>query len=405
MARTASLARDEKGSIAIIFALAMTGIVAGLGAAMDYSRLSGSKSTLQSALDAAILNAGKAALATGARVDRAAVIRELKANLPSHLQSIADNIQLVQTADKLSASLSGSLDNQFGSFLGRPRSEIAASASVPLGSTRLEVALVLDTTGSMGQMGKMDALKSAANQLIDALVASRQVGTEIAIGVVPFATQVRVDTSNAWQPWITLRTGQANPAENTNIFTWDGCIMDRDMPLNRSRALPNTSRDTEKYPAQNCTYSNVQRILPLTTDLNQVRWRISSLIPDGNTNTTIGMAWGLNILNPSAPLGGGAAPSSRKPIRTMVFLTDGLNTADRFGQTTAQMDNDMRDICRDAKTADVRIFTVRVVDGNDSLLRDCATDPADFYTTNNSSELEAVFRSIAAKMTRLRLSS
>jgi Flp pilus assembly protein TadG len=405
MSRPAALARDEKGSIAIFFALAMTGIIAALGAALDYSRLSGSKSTLQSALDAAILNAGKTVLATGGRVDRAKLIAELKANLPEDLKPMADQIRLVQTTDKLSAQLSGSLTNRFGSFIGSPRSSIAAAASVPLGSTRLEVALVLDTTGSMGQLGKMDALKNASNQLIDTLLASRQVGTEIAIGVVPFATQVRVDTSNTSQSWLTLRTGQANPAENTSVSSWDGCIMDRDMPLNRRRKVPDTSRDAEKYPAQNCSFGNVQRILPLTTDLGQVRWRISQLIPDGTTNTTIGMVWGYNILNPSAPLGGGAAPASRKPIRTMVFLTDGLNTADRFGQTTAQMDADMRDLCRDSKAADVRVFTVRVIDGNDNLLRDCASDPADFYTTNNAAELEAVFRAIAAKMTRLRLSS
>ncbi len=172
MARTASLVRDEKGSIAIVFALAMTGIIAGLGAALDYSRLSGSKSALQSALDAAILNAGKAALATGGQADRSKVIAELKANLPDFLKPMADSVQLIQTTDKLTAQISGTLDNRFGSFLGSPRSSIAAAASVPLGSTRLELALVLDSTGSMASMGKMDALKTAANQLIDTLVAN-----------------------------------------------------------------------------------------------------------------------------------------------------------------------------------------------------------------------------------------
>ena len=389
----------------MVFALALTGIVAGLGAAIDYSRLSGSRTALQSALDVAILNAGKQALDTGGTANRAAMIAEMKANLPTNLRSLADNLQITQTTDKLTARVSGTLDNQFGNFLGRPNSQIAAGASVPLGSVRLELALVLDTTGSMAAVGKMDALKSSANQLIDSLMATRPPGTEIAIGVVPFATQVRVDTSYAWQPWIHLRSGQAIPAENTNIFTWDGCIMDRDKPLNRSRALPNTSRDEERYPAQNCTFANVQRILPLTTDMNQVRARIASLIPDGNTNTTIGMAWGYNILNPSAPMGSGAAPASRKPIRTMVFLTDGLNTADRFGSTPAQMDTDMRDLCREGKAVDVRVFTVRVIDGNDALLRDCASDPTDFYTTNDSAGLNAVFRSIAGKLARLKLSS
>ncbi len=404
MVSPSSLARDEKGSIAIIFALAMTGIITALGVALDYSRLSGSKSTLQSALDSAILNAGKTALATGGAVDRVKLINELKANLPTALKSMADSVQITQTADKLTAQVSGSLDNRFGSFLGQPRSSIAAAASVPLGSTRLELVLVLDSTGSMGSMGKMAALQSSANQLIDALVASKTVGSEVAVGVVPFATQVRVATTHRSDSWIAFRSFQLKLDENTFPFSWDGCIMDRDQPYNKSRSLP-TSRDAEKFPAQNCKYSGLKEILPLTTDMLQVKAKIGALVPDGNTNTTIGLAWGLNLLNPAAPLGGAAAPASRKPIRTMVFLTDGQNTEDRFGQAPNLMDNDMRDLCRDAKNTDVRIFTVRVVDGNDALLRDCATDPADFYTTNDSAGLESVFRSIAQKLTKLRLSS
>ncbi len=396
---------------------------------MDYASLSSSRSSLQSALDSAILSAGKTALSTGGPVDKALMITEIKANLPEHLKSIADNVEITQTATGLSVQLSGSVTNSFGTFYGNPRSSIAAYASVEFGAaaTRLEIALVLDSTTSMERQNRMIELKKAALQLIDSLAANRQPGQELAVGVVPFAVQVRVDKSNALQPWITLRPDPGWPhvpspkdviddwiqPEHTKIATWDGCIMDRDRPLNISSSLPNITRDTEKYPAQNCRSKKLQPILPLTTNFDLARQTISALEPGGATNTVIGMVWGLNILNPSAPLGQGKASNdTKKTKRFIVFLTDGDNTADRFGgrfdlnfENRPRIDSNMREICKEAKTTDVRIYTVRLMEGNDALLRECATKPNDFYPVENASELSAVFQSIGGKIRQLRLSS
>jgi len=402
---TASLARDQRGSVAMVFALSLSAIVAGVGAALDYSRLSNARTGLQSALDAALLIAGKQALATGQRAERGAVIAAMKGNLPDDLKPFADTVQIEQTDSKLSGRVSGTLTNRFGSFVGMTQSAIDAAASVPLGGSRLELAMVLDTTGSMGQLNKLSVMKTAAIELVDAISANRQAGTEIAIGVVPFATQVRVSPANAAAPWLELRKGQAVPKENTDAATWDGCIMDRDKPFNEKRGKPAGGRSQEAHPAQNCAYPRLQTILPLTTDMNQVKFKIYQLEAEGNTNTTIGMAWGLNLLDPEAPLGGSAVSASRKPVRVMIFLTDGLNTEDRFTKSSSQMDASMRELCRTSKDAGIRVFTVRVIEGNDGLLRDCASDPADFYTTNDSAGLVGVFRSITQKLTTLRLSS
>ncbi len=46
---------------------------------------SSSRSSLQSALDSAILSAGKTALGDRRAVDKALMITEIKANLPEHL--------------------------------------------------------------------------------------------------------------------------------------------------------------------------------------------------------------------------------------------------------------------------------------------------------------------------------
>jgi hypothetical protein len=65
----------------------------------------------------------------------------------------------------------------------------------------------------------------------------------------------------------------------------------------------------------------------------------------------------------------------------------------------------MRALCTSARSSDVRVFTIRVIDGNDSLLRDCASVPGDYYTTSDSDGIRAAFRSIASKLMTLRLSS
>ncbi len=220
MARIFSFVRDERGSIAIAFGLAISTLVAGFGIALDYSRISSARSALQSALDAAILSAGKSALATGKSVDKEKMIAEFKANLPESLQAMAENVQITQTTEKITADVSGSLNNPFGIFYGNRTSPITATASVEFGAGtgRLEIAFVLDTTGSMAG-AKITEMKKAVNQLLDTLVSDQKAGGDIAVGLVPFEVQVRVETSNAQQPWITLRSGQAKADENTNPQT------------------------------------------------------------------------------------------------------------------------------------------------------------------------------------------
>jgi Flp pilus assembly protein TadG len=410
MARKIAFVGDDNGSVAIAFALSLMGLVAGLGVAMDYSRLSDAKTTLQSALDSAILSAGKTALATGKPVDRNRMITEMKANLPDYLQPFAANVQITQSANRIAAEVSGSLTSHFGSLHGTPRSTISAAASVDFSAataaTRIEVALVLDTTHSMTELGKMVEMKKAANALIDLFAEKKRSGVDVAMGVVPFNEQVRIDTSNAGAPWLFLGTPMDIFINKKTWGAWNGCLTDRDKPLHRSRAVPNTNQDKEKYPVLNCVgwIKNMASILPLTTNLDAVRARVDSLVPTGDTNTVIGMVWGLNILNPSAPLGSGAAPASRKPDRMLVFLTDGINTYTRHSNVTATIDADMRELCRDAKTSDVRIFTVRLIRGNDDLLRDCATDPANFYAVNDVSGLTSAFHAIGGKGKPLSLS-
>jgi hypothetical protein len=52
----------------------------------------------------------------------------------------------------------------------------------------------------------------------------------------------------------------------------------------------------------------------------------------------------------------------------------------------------------------IRIYTVRVINGNSTLLRNCATNPTMYYDVQQASELNGVFTSIAQNLASLRIS-
>ena len=107
--------------------------------------------------------------------------------------------KVTQSQDRIAVEAAATLPTIFGGFLGRRIVDLDARAEVPLGIMGMEIALVLDNTGSMSRLGKMDALKEAAKNLIDAIQgASGSVNSSFAL--VPFNTQVNVGTGNSTAP-------------------------------------------------------------------------------------------------------------------------------------------------------------------------------------------------------------
>ena len=88
----------------------------------------------------------------------------------------------------------------------------------------------------------------------------------------------------------------------------------------------------------------------------------------------------------------------------MILLTDGLNTANRFTTNPSQIDSRTAAVCENIKKAKIKLFTVRVIEGNLSLLQGCASASNVFYDVQVASQLTRVFASIAASLSGSRLS-
>jgi hypothetical protein len=98
------------------------------------------------------------------------------------------------------------------------------------------------------------------------------------------------------------------------------------------------------------------------------------------------------------------APAAAPDLdRVIVMLTDGTNTKNRWSGSQTAIDARMQKACDNVKAANIKVYTVRVIDGNANLLRNCATDPSMFYDIDDASELNNVFSSIAQKLANVRI--
>jgi hypothetical protein len=155
------------------------------------------------------------------------------------------------------------------------------------------------------------------------------------------------------------------------------------------------------FPVADC--GSLAKTLPLTSDWTALENMVDGMTPAGTTNVTIGMMWGWHALTQSEPLTQAQAVKNDVE-KVMILLTDGLNTANRFTTNPTQIDARTAAVCDNIKLAKIKLFTVRVIEGNLALLQGCATAPNMFYDVQVASQLKDVFTSIAASLSGVRLS-
>ena len=410
-----SFKSNERGSVLPMFAICLAGIFAAVGAAIDYSRAATARTAMQTALDAATLMLAKEASGLSATQLKERANAYFLASFKSpQAKSIVVTPVLTTTAgvSKLRLDGSGSIDTSVFRIFGTMKMDFKVSSEVVSGMRRLELALALDNTGSMAEQGKLDALKVAAHSLIDTLQKTSKKKNDIRVAIIPFTTFVNVDPkTNKKATWIDF----ADWSENTAIGTeaglttewvnkktgakWTGCVTDRSQPYD-TQDTPPTNLAT-MYPAAECV--NPVPILTLTSNWSKLNTTIDAMKPDGTTNVTIGLEWAWHALSTGAPLTQGTAPAPDLD-KVLILLTDGENTENRFTTNTPAIDKRTEAACANIKKDGIKLYTVRVIEGNASLLRGCATSPAYYFEVQQASQLNAVFKSIADSLVTLHIS-
>jgi Flp pilus assembly protein TadG len=402
--------RDRRGNVAPIFAIAMLPIVALTGTAIDYSRANAARTEMQAALDATALTMSKEAVGlTQEQLNTKATnyFAASFANLDAKNMTVVPVLTTPQAGSfTLTVTASGSVDLRFMGVFGQSSLPISSSAEVKWGIKKLELALVLDNTGSMAQSSKMTNLKTASHNLLTTLKnAAKKLG-DVKVAIIPFDVTVKPGTGYKDEFWIDF--AQNGISKNS----WEGCVQDRDktngVNNNTKDTTPVTGDDHTWFPAVQC--GSLVTLMPLTdvydpTGFTNLNGKIDAMTPAGNTNTTIGLVWGWHALTSNLPLTQGATPAPDLD-KVIIMLTDGTNTEDRWSTTQSAIDARMQMACDNVKApgSNIRVYTVRVIDGNADLLRACASNPTMFYDVEQASELNSVFTSIAQNLASLRIS-
>jgi Mg-chelatase subunit ChlD len=291
-------------------------------------------------------------------------------------------------------------------LLGLTRLSVTTSSEVSWGLRKIEVAMVLDNTGSMASHGKIEALKVAALQFVTSLRNATRNPDDVKVAIVPFDTHINVGTAyqtQNWFDWSTMTSGTTTGSSGGGGSSagWTGCVIDRTQDYDVQVSRPRPAVTATLYPAVgNCT---LPALLPLTNNLSAISAKIDDMKATGNTNTTIGFVWGWDMLTQGAPASNAAAPAANLD-KYIVFMTDGINTQNRWSTNAAEIDARTRLVCNNIKAAGIKIYTIRVMEGNASLLQNCASESGMYFDVSQASQMTQVFSEIASRVSTLRIS-
>ncbi|MFT4251765.1 MAG: ubiquitin-activating E1 FCCH domain-containing protein [Caulobacter sp.] len=190
-ARLRGIGSDTRGGIAVWVALSILPLSILTFGVVDISRMSLEKRRLQDALDAATLIAARTTAtdtATLTLTGSAALTAELGVTPTSSTFYVDSNKEVVGEATI-------SIDPIILDLVTNTKKlSTSAKSYVVRSSKNLEVALVLDITGSMSGTIRIDALKTAASDLIDTVVQDVQTPYYSKVAIVPYSIGVNVGT-------------------------------------------------------------------------------------------------------------------------------------------------------------------------------------------------------------------
>jgi len=223
---------DKAGNYATIFAVATPALFGSVSVAVEMSSMQRRKVYLQNALDVAALATGKHLANTTDEEQLANYARAFfDGNLSSNLrpEKITFGFQFIDQPDsgkriRLTANYDYPVVMK---FLGMDEILLNIASEVTAGNRTIEVAIVIDNSGSMdsytgsSSTTRMAKAKEAATALSDQLFALANISNKadpVKISVVPFASSVNIGPDKKTETWMDLNGWSSIHHEN---IEWD----------------------------------------------------------------------------------------------------------------------------------------------------------------------------------------
>ncbi|WDI31165.1 pilus assembly protein TadG-related protein [Hyphococcus flavus] len=287
-------AKDRSGNIVFLFAFMATVLFLFAGGAVDYSRWNAVRADMVESMDAASLAMAQLAatnpdLTESELKDYGRKFFEANFNYESNLEPGWNIVFALGDEAIIGTCITGKIDTYLLGVAGIKNLNIDKCVEITKqGSGRVELALVLDVTGSMDNkidgVKKIESLKDAVDTLLDVLYGSAESSENIKIGVVPFNANVNPGGSSGWSnAWADTgaaayyhgrrffhvdKDGNVDMDTKVNHFSlynttpgadWQGCVEARPYPLDELDIPPGgsmSSTDLNAYMAVPGDYSD-----------------------------------------------------------------------------------------------------------------------------------------------------
>lgn len=231
---------SERGNVTLFTTLAAIPFVAAVGAGVDYARISRETTALQVAVDSALLaiiTSERSNLKDLTAAQKTARLKEIEAMAEEYLvrnysaeQGNPNEVEakVVIDGDVVTMTAEHELPMTLMSFLGTPLTKITIKSEAVREKeaiTPVEIALVMDTTGSMGST-YMNQAKTAARNLLTTLYGGsktdKKENPNLRVSLVPFAAAVRLN-QNAYDfdlSWIDTTGASSVSRLNFSDSSW-----------------------------------------------------------------------------------------------------------------------------------------------------------------------------------------
>jgi len=373
---------DTEGGMAVMGAVAVPLLLAGSAYALNLQSMTAARNDLQSQVDFAVLSAVAYEVSEDEQPDYTKIVHDIMITNGFSAENPAPTVTDVNGVITAKAQITHPVI--FGGFIGRETTDIHVTAQARAGNIddTVDIVLVLDNTASMGMHGRMGALRTGAEALIDNVETS---GSQSRIAMVPFAKYVNVgldkrneswlsipteyDTTRTWQQAthhaydcrfemveanrdgvITMENREVCDPTHTTYETlsrvietrWEGCVGSRgrtddlrDDVMSSFDGMLNIIPYEVSGESVDLKTLCPQAITPLTSDYNALRADVISMFPTDETYMPMGIMWGVRTLSPDAPITD-VDTGSRK---AMVILSDGMNSSELLSSQGPLVEN------------------------------------------------------------------
>jgi len=188
------------------------------------------------------------------------------ANYPPSAIGTVGTLNVNFVGDDINVSVSGEVPTTFMKLANFDSLSVGVNAKITKKQRNIELALVLDTTGSMASGGKMSAMQSAAKKMVQTLFEGKSTSDTLKIAVVPYSAAVNIGTDKINSGWLDKATypNNSNIAKEDFAFSngqsvlklydqiknrkWAGCVRERAEPYDLTDDPPGSSAASKWVP-------------------------------------------------------------------------------------------------------------------------------------------------------------